>query len=241
MKPDFAPLRVTFVDLLGALLPGMVWLVVLATLLQVVAAPLSAPTPIDTAMWLVDTGSAMGNAHLVLLLVAALAIGYGSKPLTNAPAEFLVSWMGGRFPYADDHMSHDYFTELEQLAVEVTRAQELKDIKFLHVQPFSTCKRYLRVHSPALWEEAEHAEAETRMLGSLFLAAVVSTLLVPIASVSAGKWTPAMTTAVILSVLLMVVFGAAFRRRRKREVSIVYLNTLITLREQRSAAAVSNA
>ena len=241
MKPEFAPLRVTVVDILGALLPGIVWLVVLATLLQLVTDPKVITTPMSAAMALVDAGSSKGVGFIGLLFLCALAVGYGTKPLTNAPAEVLAAWTGSRFPYANDHSGRPHLNELEKLALRMTGVEKLEDVKPLHVQPFSTCKRYLRVHCPALWEEAEHAEAETRMLGSLFLASAASALLVLVSALLAASWPPEATRAITLSALLVLVFGLAFRRRRKREVSLVYLNTLIALRDQEPPKVASDA
>ena len=123
----------------------------------------------------------------------------------------------------------------------MTGVEKIEDVGPLHVQPFSTCKRYLRVHCPALWEEAEHAEAETRMLGSLFLASVASALLLVASAVAAWHWPTEATRAITVSALLICVFGLAFRRRRRREVSLVYLNTLIALRDKESPRVASDA
>jgi hypothetical protein len=89
MRPEFAPLRVTIIDFLAAFLPGIAWLLLLVTLadalcLRTLCGTLS---PVGTAASLVASSS---TKALVALLLAALALGYAIKPLTNRMAERLV-------------------------------------------------------------------------------------------------------------------------------------------------------
>jgi hypothetical protein len=82
--------------------------------------------------------------------------------------------------------------------------------------------------SPVLWEECEHREAEVRMIGSLFLAALFSGCSAAIQLVRAGggislRWFAA-------SLFAAVVLGYSMRSIRRAEVRYVYLNFLIAAR-----------
>jgi hypothetical protein len=172
-----------------------------------------------------------------------------TKPLTNKAAEKLVReptilWerfkysrekhpknsefdsSSFRFPYKNKHENKPHMALINILADETLGC--IAKNTALQTQPFSTCKRFLRLHAPSLWEETEHVEAEMRMLGSLFLstlfyvpAAILGNLRCVLDNTTTATW-------VAFSLGMSILLGLAFRREREREVATVYMNALIT-------------
>ncbi|MDJ0662046.1 MAG: hypothetical protein QNJ42_21545 [Crocosphaera sp.] len=100
-------------------------------------------------------------------------------------------------------------------------------------QPFESCKRFLKLHAPTLWEEVQYREGQVRLLSSLFLASIFNFIL--------AMWNYLViqnsshnSIWLIISVFIMLYLAYIFRLRRLREVQDVYLSTFIVLIDQNS-------
>ncbi|MFP5245613.1 MAG: hypothetical protein ACLGH0_02880 [Thermoanaerobaculia bacterium] len=188
METKFRSLPLSLIDFFGVLLPGLAWVLLLATAREMCTTAPDAVTPLDG--WrmiretIVEKEPWFGSASLVLF---ALAVGYIAKPramhlATRFPVQLMSTDAGNawdrvtdrRFPYRARHADKAYFAEIERLTKELTgcTSDELPG-----PQPFAIVKRFLRLIAPQLWEEHEHHEAEVRLLGSLFLATFASAIL----------------------------------------------------------------
>jgi hypothetical protein len=128
------------------------------------------------------------------------------------------------FPYAVRHRDKPYSEKLTAFVHTLTGC-ECNVLP--QTQPFSTCKRFLRLTAPPLWEELEHVEGEVRMLGSFFVAMLVSALIACVGFVANRVPLAQGIPWLVASLALAAVFALAFRAQREREVSVMYLNALI--------------
>ncbi|MCG3121406.1 MAG: hypothetical protein ALAOOOJD_04484 [bacterium] len=137
------------------------------------------------------------------------------------------------FPYPAIHQKREYFKVLEAF-VESEVHQPWTDLR--GYQPFSICKRLLKIYVPKLWEEIQHREAQVRMLDSLLLAALFSFVLSLIKLVldwHVSRLFFSFRTNMawlMISIMATVVMAAIYRLRRHREVEDVYHYTLIASR-----------
>lgn len=170
-----------------------------------------------------DSLALSATYYLVLVLLVAL-LGFGIKPIVMRTAELCSrpeTWVPAgkerQFPYNGGYKKDVFKT--------ITEAVQLRtgfpfDWLPGSYEPFSACKRILRQLNSVLWEELEHTEAEARMLGSLFLAALAS--IVPVMASVYWPW-------IFIWGLVAFVLGYGFRKVRKREADYCYLNFLIAI------------
>ena len=239
MKPTVSPVRITVVDFFASFLPGAVWLSILYCFILIIRTPtLSVDfTPLTTISSLAGVSSV---GHTAALLIGCYLLGCCVSLVATDVTERIVfldkrvrfrrskpnseEW---RFPYNADLESRPFFKQVDK-----TLRQRLgfdwHDLP--GHQPFSACRRALRVMKPELWEECERNEATTRMLGSLFLASLVAILAWAVAalrrdwdSVPSFLW---LFGAVASSLLLAYLF----RKSRIREVEYAYLSFLLATR-----------
>jgi hypothetical protein len=131
-------------------------------------------------------------------------------------------WRSLKFPYPSLHAGKPYFQKVRDVLKASTGLEDIESLPGR--QPFSTAKRYLHMVAPPLWEESERMEAEVRMAGALFLAALYSAGLHLVlwigGSPSAGRWT-------VFSLLAAGALAFGFNTLRTREVGYTYLNLLV--------------
>ncbi len=254
MKPEFRPISVTIVDLMGAIFPGTIWLVLLVTfgeLIQVliVRSPYRADITVFSAISVLTDNRSL--SFYVFLFLISFFIGFSTRQLVLTGAErlcafFLYLW-GGRkkafdtymFPYNEIHQNEEYYKEivryLNEKFYEGTDSKlpsssggQLFELPRKGTQPFSACKRVVRILSPLLWEETEAREAAVRMLGSMFLSAIFS-LICALLALFVNSWR--ISIVWIVSTCLVVTFLAfAYRRARNSEVVYAYLNFLVAIK-----------
>jgi hypothetical protein len=238
MKPEISPLRISIVDFTAVFMPGTVWLTLIVTAFQLIynsprgydVSPFSAATDLIGVSQ--DLGSVTNHGLPFYVALAVLAVLAGAA--TNRLVEFAEyvaypeHWRpnsaGSRFPFHLEHSNAPYFCRITDY---IDSALSVSWTDLPGHKPFSTCRRLLKALNPNLWEECERVEAEVRMLGSLFLAGVVSLVLGIVKGVfSLGLWRTA-TVWCIGSSIAVVLLCAVFRIARKREVKYVYLLTII--------------
>jgi hypothetical protein len=241
MSPDLSHVRVTLIDFMGVFLPGTVWTLLLVLFGKI----LSAPAPLDpigaTKHLFASLAPQMGAGFYVLGLLATLITGYVAKAFAIWPLERLTrmfdllwarlkqkgkkagpkySFADYRFPYDARHKHARHYQAIEEIVVS-RLGIERESISSGHI--FSTCKRLLKLHAPPLWEEAEHREAEVRMLASLFLASLFG-LALPILEGILQK--DLNLTWVFWAAAAALLLCLAFRTRRTREVLSLYFSVL---------------
>ena len=244
MKLKTQPISFSMVDFMASFLPGGLWLVLTVTLNNLVSLGKSTDelTPLaairEITDFLTPSSTYASLLHSVALAIAAFLTGYSINLVATSLSEkicFLDRCWKSRhgdttreeylFPYNVSFQSKHYFHR-------ITSAVSLLTGEDWHIlpgkQPYSTCKRFLRVKRPELWEEIEHLEADSRLIGSLFLASIFSTICALLAFSHPG---PVSVPArwLIISIVTAMLLGQAFRKRRQREVRYTYLNYLIAL------------
>ncbi len=112
------------------------------------------------------------------------------------------------------------------------KINKFSDLDLPIYQPFESCKRFLKLHAPTLWEEVQYREGQVRLLSSLFLASIFNFILA-IWNCLLIENTSHNCIWLIMSVLIMLYLGYIFRLRRLREVQDVYLSTFIVLIDQK--------
>lgn len=241
MKPSLRTLSLTIVDIFGTFVPGMVWFVLGIVFYQLFFQESGSSLSITNAY--LDFFKGMNideSTKLAVFILLSIVVGFIIRPFSMPLADFLAALFSRKsiqriksksfrdymFPYAGLYRETPYYKKVTNI---VQKYSGVSSIDLPGPQPFAFCKRFLRVISPELWEENERTEAEIRMLGALFLAAIASTLLSFLFLMIKGlafipflKWT-------IVSVSLSIWLGIGFRRRRKKEVQYAYLNTIVGL------------
>lgn len=244
METKFRSLPLSLIDFFGVLIPGLAWLLLLDTTRAMFTTSPQAITPlvVSARFGQLSSGSETWFGSVSVLFVA-LVIGYIAKPramhlATRVPIQLMGTDSLPKtdeprdtpFPYRARHCGKAYFETVERLTKDLTgcAADELPG-----PQPFGVMKRLLRLIAPALWEELEHREAEVRLLGSLFLVSVFSSLLA-LAELGrelfyAGE--PSLQAAgwLLTSSILALLAGDGFGHLRRREVEYTYLHTIVAL------------
>lgn len=234
MTPKLDPVRLTVVDIMGVFLPGAVWTILLLTLRDLTSGA-AAETPFSLAFSIAigDSYGArpvqLGASFYAAFVVVSLLLGYVMMALSSKVAEqisrpwsTLTGTRDSLFPYVAKYAAKPYFAELQRFLRKRLQVDDLQSLP--GYQPFETCKRLLKMHAPALWEDAQRREAQVRMLASLLLACVFSAVLAAYATwlrvPSSASW-----LGWSVGIALLVVY--AFRVRRSREVADVYISALI--------------
>jgi hypothetical protein len=188
------------------------------------------------------SGSWLGPIAIVF---AALSVGYSIKPvamrIANRLAMPLFLLVRERRGSGWRHMSFPYRCCFEGTAVYVKAREILQEVTGMdpealpRIGTFSAAKRYLQAVAPSLWEESERLEAEVRLLGALFLAAVYSTLLHAALSLAGLRQGPA---EALFSLLAAGLFGLGFDIARLREVAYTWLNVVLAAGVQNKGGGV---
>lgn len=233
MKTEVRGIALSLIDFMGALLPGLVWLVMIATTVEMFRAgePTSGVNPWTTFQDMLDGSCNDGVCSSLILLLGGLLLGYLVKPnvmdlteLITRPRAFFTRKREYRFPYVADHTGKGYFQDILRFLND-KYPQDWKTIP--GHQPFTLCKRIIKSIDPALWEECEYREAELRFIGSLFLASIVSLAL----SVAANIRNFDLSEGWIgLSFVSAALLAQIFRKKRSREVGYTYLLFHVAIR-----------
>jgi hypothetical protein len=258
MKPELRPISVTIVDLMGALLPGTVWLILLMTSRKLFWALFqNQPNSNDITPVSVISDLAANKTFpfYIILLLLSFIIGYSVKLLAMPIAEWLCGlfsklWHGYKgeikdymFPFNEKHKNEPYLKEIiKELKSKFSYESDTKSgdsewtlgnlpkgLPQEGTQPYSICKRILRVINPTLWEEIELREATVRMIGSILLASIFSTICCISLSFRLNPWLTSITW-IVSSVISTVILAISFRKARNSEVIYTYLNFLIALK-----------
>ncbi len=242
MKPTFRPISLTIVDLFGTFLPGVGWFCIFLLSVELIFenGPGVSFFPINSLQGFLSPFQLGLTWVWSSFFVMSIIFGYIVKPFAMNIAEIMSSIFSIKvlmqlpsksfkqhlFPYEGLHKETPVFDLVTSIVKE--HAQIAHD-ELPGSQPFSFCKRFLKVVSPELWEETERMEAETRMIGSFFLISAMSTLLsllfYSFRSLAVGlflQW-------FIISTSMTCLLGIGFRKRRLKEVSYTYLNTIVGL------------
>lgn len=113
-------------------------------------------------------------------------------------------------------------------------------------QPFESCKRFLKLHAPTLWEEVQYREGQVRLLSSLFLLSIFNFILaiwnclLLLTPKILYKFAPHNFAWLFISVLMMFYLRYIFKWRRLREVQDVYLSTFIVLIDRNAEKNTKN-
>lgn len=232
------------VDVVGTLLPGVLWIIVLLPIVQMIRLGLSDPsiTPIGIAarVFYPQGGPAYGN--ITLGLIASIIVGktiktsgmnacerlttlWGLLPkvISRSPRGSLRDYM---FPYQWKHAGTDY---LSVITARMSAYCACPVDRLPTAQPFTVCYRFLNQVSPQLWAHTQMREAESRMAGSLFLAFFVSAIAATCSQLAAPR--PDALAWMVTSWAAVLALGYTFRRSRHREVDYVYIDTLIACSE----------
>jgi hypothetical protein len=201
---DFKPLSLTIVELLGAALPGLVWLFLAATLVAL----LSVRTGIEMPpLWVLRRSLLLFRATdkekvttlVWIISIASLLVGWSVKPIVMRTADRICArfdrregetFKDARAPYVkrfdggflDFLFKHVYgrlglpeeLRGSEQGETSDKEAPANAEKSLPTGTIFPICRRLIRATNPTLWAELEHREAEVRMIGSLFLGALFS-------------------------------------------------------------------
>jgi hypothetical protein len=243
LETKFRPIPITILDFLGVLIPGYLWLILFLKTYDVLTQPTARTTGVMESFKRLSEIAAIGGNWLgpLAIVFAALAVGYTIKPIALRAASPLTkpfhilmreckgtSWRSMDFPYTSYFNETTYYRKACQILAEVTSVDPQT---FPRTGAFSGAKRYLHASAPSLWEESERMEAEVRMLGALFLAAIYSFLLHGVLAVAGLRqglvW-------MILSLLVASVLALGLNIVRFREAAYTYINVVLAAGIQKS-------
>lgn len=259
MSSPVSPLRLSIVDFLGVLLPGALWALFSLNLVLLIAR-----TELTTPMQLLGSlagierssitsgagtaGFDKGPAFYVTFIIASLLLGYWIKAVSAKPAETValvferglglgrersskITETANRFPYPSLHEDKTYF---KSICAAVTAISGHQASELPGHQPFSACKRLVKMRNAPLWEEAQHREAQVRFLVSVELALVFSCLLslgaIGKVLLSAEPAWPAVRWF-FASIVLLALNSPILLKRRRREVEDIYLSMVLSRSE----------
>lgn len=248
MKPEFRPISVTIVDLMGVLLPGTIWLILFVTASELIwKCKLGTPnwdvTPISVAIELTEKNI----AFYIMFLTFSFLIGYSIKLLVMSPAEWFTAFFAHPlktfkkpnefkdflFPYHKDNKDKNFYKPLERIITEkFIWKKDNNDDDFISLpnqdsQPFSVSKRILKVLNQSLWEESEIREATVRMLSSLLIAAIFNLICAIVSALFINNIRANSFMWGIISLFAVIFLSIGFRKERKKEVHYTYLNLLV--------------
>jgi len=245
VETRFRPIPLTILDVLAVFFPGLVWLILLCTLHEMIVEwPHLVSSPLEVA-GIVPTALVWDQTRgpWVTIVISALSIGYGLKPLSMRAAAAVCrsvvrreqekrghGTFDSKFPYHGFFSSREWYRDVVQL---VSRSSGVWAHDLPGSSPFSAAKRILRLHSPPLWEESERMEAEVRLTGGFLLAALFSVALSAtnlVLTIAALEKTRVSVSWLVVSVIAAAIFSIGFSRLRLREVEYTYMNVLIAAR-----------
>lgn len=230
--------HVTLVDLIGALLPGLVWFVLLATVVLQVTVD-GGTTPLKTVKEILDDGNKYGGAFYGAVTLVAILLGWVIKArgldLADKVCAFYL-WLKNKalqrmgdtpeiasfcFPY-DATIRHDQAGLFEAVTEFATAHLSMK---VSERRLFETCKLVLRRSDSLCSEELQRAEAQVALLGSLFLASLFSFVSAVVAH-ALSKQTP-LWDWIATSAPAVAFLGYSFHTDRRKEVDRTYLMALV--------------
>ncbi len=247
IKDALGRFQLTVVDLFGTILPGAVWLLLFLVGANVGSSiPNQGPARVLAGV-IAGLSGGQGLAKSAVLIAASVLIGAVVK-ITAMPLCEVLSrpevwpallrntqdWRLRIFPYGYAHNGKAYVDHLER---RLETALGIHPSKLPSLQPIVTCHRYLRGASDAFWSDAQTREAESRLTGSLFLAAVFSAFLAVVQAVVAC---PPDYIWLLSSVTGAVVLGYSFRKARVREVTYMYVDAVIALSESAASGSTKS-
>ena len=181
MKPELRPISVTIVDLMGAFLPGTVWLILFLTVRRLFWVWLTPESNTEDITPLSVTLSLTTNkaiAFYIVLLTSSFLIGYSMKLLAMPMAErfsavfpyFWNEWNKSKkerkefesyiFPRSEEYKDEEYFKYIikflnekfnwEKNSSVSDNNESLVILPRERTQPFSVCRRILKVLNPSL-------------------------------------------------------------------------------------------
>jgi hypothetical protein len=240
MKPTLRPLSLTIVDILGTFLPGVAWFLLFLLFFELIFGNNFGPdfSPLGVIQGYIMKIHTEQTMRLVIIIILSSIAGYISKPFSMTIAERLsvifsfktISKIKNKslksylFPYPAIFEDKAYFIEITNI---VKQHSGVSYENLPGSEPFTFCKRFLKVISPELWEESERLEAEVRMLGSFFLVCFFSTSLSIFFALFKDISGKLFSEWVVISGLLTLFLSIGFRKRRQKEVAYTYLNTII--------------
>lgn len=256
METKFRPLPLSIIDFFGVVVPGFLWLVLIVTTAAMVRGVGTSITPAEgwqlVAHAVRTSGQWLGPLALIFM---SFVIGYAAKPRAMAFATRLAAPLirsadprfkrrgvrEVRFPFTALHEGCPYYDAVVKLVTDVVQC----DLATLPgPQPFIAAKQLLRLAAPSLWEELEHREAEVRLLGVTFLAALYSVVLSVAEHVRQFLLYRGVSTETALwlvaSLIIATVVGYGFGYLRLREVDYAYVHTLIAMNARRSLPPATN-
>lgn len=228
MTQQFVPVRLSLVHMMTWFLAGAVWLIAVTYAFEVFRASGDSPASnlFRSAMALLTSPPKSEGIdapiYFIGLGVLAFIVGFVVEQISTGLAETIL-FPRDHFPYNQRHQDKLYFERISEIL------SERYNIKYETIpghQPFSACKRILRMISPPLWEECERREAEVRTLGSLFIASGLS-LLVAIFAFFTNHMETTGYAPVVSALVILMILGYAFRVARLSEVSRAYLNFVV--------------
>lgn len=234
MKTEFRGVSLSLIDFMGALLPGLVWFLLIAATIELQQ---KWSAGLDLGPWHTASRLLTGDPSSVLtsgitIVLVGLLLGYVIKPNVMSLVELTTrfeAWFSKprsdfRFPYRSTHSERGYFTDILS-HLEDAYPEDWEELS--GHQPFTICKRIVKSVNPVLWQECEYREAELRFIGSLFLAALFSFI---IAGIALWSGAPGRVSWLFCSLTMVVLLAYVFRRRREREVGYTYLLFLVATR-----------
>lgn len=256
METKFRPLPLSILDLFAIFLPGIIWLVLLVTTIQL-CYKLSV-TPLNSLQAIISFVNSLNSAALSYfsIVLVSLLIGYIFKPIAMRSAQWFSRYLFKthkktrafklrdlKFPFTQLLKKEQYYDAVLEIVKEKTGCSPES---LPGNQAFTAAKRYLRLIAPSLWEECERMEAEVRMSGTILIAAVYSSILSLIASMmhyfDIVKYTSQTEVWIwfVLSTLMSIVLAEGYNSLRYREVIYTYMNTLITYRYEKDVSSSGN-
>ncbi len=236
METKFRSLPLTILDFLGVLIPGFLWLMLVAETWDALTKGVVGIAGLPEEFQKLSRLAMVGGSWLgpIAIFFTALTVGYSIKPvamrISNSLAMPLFLLARERHGFRWRHMSFPYREYFKDTPVYVKTRQVLEDVtrlnpeKFPRAATFSAAKRYVHALAPILWEESERLEAEVRMLGALFLAAAYSALLHGLLSLAGLRQGPAWA---LFSLLAACLLALGFDITRLREVAYTYINVVL--------------
>ena len=243
MKTEFRPIPITILDFLGVLLPGWVWLFLIAATIDFIITGKATPA---SGWHKIISIQKQGGTWLgpLAAVFSALIVGYSLKPVSMRIAQQFSkfffklssatrSYTGKEmvFPFTSYFSSRPYYSKVNSI---LKRVCDLDSENVLPGKaPFSPAKRYLRLLSPVLWEESERMEAEVRMIGGFLFASVYTNLLSCIIIFVTSVNTQTLPHLrewlwLISTFLLTFLLGIGFNKNRLHEVEYTYMNMLLS-------------
>jgi hypothetical protein len=241
MKDYIRPLSLSIVDFLGIIIPGIIFfseIIILQEIIFLKYIPQDS-NPLKLVIGFINHTSDNVIVSWLVFIFFGLLIGYLFKPFVMSFAErlsvlFSLEAIRNKknkkrsyysFPFTEKLKEETkYFATIEDI-IKNTAKMGYEDLP--KANPYSYCKRYLKLLSPNLWEECEHLEAEVRMIGSSFLASIFSAFLSVVTLMVYKMNNPIVLYWFFISVIFTIIMGVGLRKRRNKEVEYTYLLMIV--------------